>query len=91
MKVTPEGFACLTRMLLNLADECCKGRLVIVLEGGYHIQGLTKAVRSVLQELLGETQMNRETLDRMAENSSEACRHLIGRVQGKIAPYWPVF
>ena len=91
MKVTPEGFACLTRMLLNLADECCKGRLVIVLEGGYHIQGLTKSVRSVLQELLGETQMNQETLDRMAEKGSEACRHLIGRVQGKIAPCWPVF
>ena len=54
MKVTPEGFACLTRILLNLADECCNGRMVIVLEGGYNIQGLTQSVRAVLLELLGK-------------------------------------
>ncbi len=62
MKVTPEGFACLTRVLLNLADECCGGRLVLVLEGGYHIQGLTKSVRAVLLELLGETRVTEERL-----------------------------
>ena len=66
MKVTPEGFACLTRILLNLADECCGGRLVLVLEGGYNVQGLTKSVRAVLLELLGETRVTEETLNRMA-------------------------
>ena len=71
MKVTPEGFACLTRILLNLADECCNGRLVMVLEGGYNIQGLTKSVRAVLLELLGETRVTEETLSRMAADTDE--------------------
>jgi acetoin utilization deacetylase AcuC-like enzyme len=91
MKVTPEGFACLTRVLLNLADECCNGRLVLVLEGGYNIQGLTKSVRAVLQELLGETRVTEETLNRMTADTDETCSRLIGRVREKIGPFWPVF
>jgi acetoin utilization deacetylase AcuC-like enzyme len=91
MKVTPEGFACLTRVLLNLADECCNGRLVLVLEGGYNIQGLTKSVRAVLQELLGETRVTEETLNRMIADTDETCSRLIGRVREKISPFWPVF
>jgi len=89
MKVTPEGFACLTRILLNLADECCNGRVVLVLEGGYHIQGLTRSVRAVLLELLGETQVTEETLSRMAADTDDTCTRLVRRVQEKISPFWP--
>jgi acetoin utilization deacetylase AcuC-like enzyme len=90
MKVTPEGFACLTRILLNLADECCKGRLVMVLEGGYNILGQTKSVHAVLQELLGETRATEELLSRMAADTDEECSRLIGRVRNTIGPFWPI-
>lgn len=90
MKVTPEGFACFTRVLLNLAEECSGGRLVLVLEGGYHIQGLTKCVRAVLLELLGETRVTEETLFRMAAGTNEKAEILIGQVRERFEPYWPV-
>ena len=89
MKVTPEGFACLTRVLLNLADECCNGRLVLVLEGGYHIQGQTKSVRAVLLELLGETRVTEEMLLRLAAGTDDKADRLIGRVRGQLEPFWP--
>lgn len=91
MKMTPEGFACLTRVLLNLADEWCGGRLVMVLEGGYNIHGLTECVRAVLLEMIGETRVTEETLSRMAADTDETCTRLIGRVREKIEPFWPVF
>jgi len=91
MKVTPEGFACLTRILLTLAEECCDGRLVLVLEGGYNVQGLTKSVRAVLQELLGETHVTEDVLAAMAARTDEVCNRLVGRVQDRIGPFWPVF
>ena len=53
MNVTPEGFAGLTRLLMNIADECCEGKLVITLEGGYHINGQRESVKAVLEELTG--------------------------------------
>jgi acetoin utilization deacetylase AcuC-like enzyme len=91
MKVTPEGFACLTRILLNLANECSGGRLVLVLEGGYHIQGLAKCVRSVLRELLEETRVTEETLLQMAAEADDKAKTLIGQVRKQIEPYWPVY
>ena len=89
MEVTPEGFACLTRILLDLAEECCGGRLVAVLEGGYHIQGLTKCVRAVLLELLGETRVTEETLSRLAAETDERAERLIGRVRAQFSSFWP--
>jgi len=90
MKVTPEGFAALTRILINLADACSGGRLVLTLEGGYHIQGLAKCVRAVLLELLGETRATEETLLRMAAGTDEKAEILIGQVRKQLEPYWPV-
>lgn len=51
MNVTPHGFSGLTRMLMDLADECCGGKLVITLEGGYHIEGQKDSVKAVIEEL----------------------------------------
>ncbi|MBN2438368.1 MAG: histone deacetylase [Deltaproteobacteria bacterium] len=90
MKVTPEGFACLTRILLDLADECCKGRLVLVLEGGYNVLGLTRSVRAVLLELLGETQVTEESLSGITADTDETCSRLIGKVKEKIGPFWKI-
>jgi acetoin utilization deacetylase AcuC-like enzyme len=55
MLVTPKGFARMTRILLELAKEVCEGRLLLALEGGYHLEGLNLSVMAVLKELLGET------------------------------------
>ncbi len=53
MSVTEKGFARLTRMLMDLANSHCDGRLLLVLEGGYNIQGQKSSVRAVLNELSG--------------------------------------
>jgi acetoin utilization deacetylase AcuC-like enzyme len=90
MKVTPEGFACMTRVLLDLADECCGGRMVVVLEGGYHILGLTKSVRAVLLEMLGETRVKEEALSRMAAATDEREYRQLGKVRAQFSPFWPV-
>jgi acetoin utilization deacetylase AcuC-like enzyme len=42
--VTPEGFAAITRVVAELAGECCQGRVVSVLEGGYRLDGLGESV-----------------------------------------------
>ena len=49
---TDDDFAALTRVLLDIADTHAKGRLVSVLEGGYHQAGLASAVKSHLGALM---------------------------------------
>jgi acetoin utilization deacetylase AcuC-like enzyme/formylglycine-generating enzyme required for sulfatase activity len=52
MKVTPEGYAALTRVVRGIADACCRGRLVAVLEGGYDLEGLANSVEAHLRVLM---------------------------------------
>jgi acetoin utilization deacetylase AcuC-like enzyme len=55
MQVTPEGFANLAKIVLAFAKETCGGKVVFVLEGGYHLDGLRDSVREVLKTLRGDT------------------------------------
>jgi acetoin utilization deacetylase AcuC-like enzyme len=42
--ITPQGFAAMTRVVVELANELCQGRIVSVLEGGYRLDGLSESV-----------------------------------------------
>ena len=53
MQVTTEGFAQMTKIVNQIAEQCCDGRLVSVLEGGYNLAALSDSVAahiSVLRE-----------------------------------------
>jgi len=51
MKVSPTGFAYLTRVMMNLADELCGGKILFTLEGGYNLSGMRDGSLAVLTEL----------------------------------------
>jgi acetoin utilization deacetylase AcuC-like enzyme len=54
MAVTQQGYACMTRQIVDLAAEICAGRLLVVLEGGYNLRGLRDGILAVLAELSGQ-------------------------------------
>ncbi|MFN4242844.1 MAG: histone deacetylase family protein [Tepidisphaerales bacterium] len=43
MELSDEGFAYLTRMLVQAGNDCCRGRVVSLLEGGYDLAALARA------------------------------------------------
>jgi acetoin utilization deacetylase AcuC-like enzyme len=49
--ITPEGFAAMTRVVVDLANELCQGRIVSVLEGGYRLDGLSESVVAHIKTL----------------------------------------
>ena len=55
MKVTTEGFAELTRIVKGIAEQCCAGRLVSILEGGYDLDGLAESAAAHFRALMDES------------------------------------
>ena len=47
-----EDFSRLTQMMREVAAECCDGRLISVLEGGYNLAGLGQAAAAHVEALL---------------------------------------
>ena len=52
MSVSPKGFAQMTRFLKEMAESYCSGKLVLILEGGYNLEGLWESTKAVIEELL---------------------------------------
>lgn len=52
MNVTPEGFTCLTRIVMDIARKCCSGRIVSVLEGGYNLEQLADSVAAHIKTMM---------------------------------------
>lgn len=53
MKMTAEGYGMLTAELMVMASGSAKGKLVLMLEGGYHLDGLSQGVGFCLKAMLG--------------------------------------
>ena len=51
--ITPQGFADMTRVVVDLANELCQGRVVSVLEGGYRLDGLAESVVAHMEVFQG--------------------------------------
>jgi len=91
MKVTPQGFANLTRVIMDIAEQCCSERFIAVLEGGYHVTGLAKSVKKVLLEMRGETMVTDTQLQQVLSEDDHSRDALISRVIQQLEPVWKVF
>jgi acetoin utilization deacetylase AcuC-like enzyme len=50
--ITDNAFSRCTRIVMDIAERCCDGRIVSFLEGGYNVEGLAKAVAAHIETLM---------------------------------------
>jgi len=93
MQLTHNGFAYMTRVMVELAEMVCGGRLLVSLEGGYHLSGMKDGVFAVLGELTGKYLNN----DFSKKVDEEICSSLAGvknshysieQARGVAKKYW---
>jgi len=53
LKISDAGFHCMTTRLVALAEQCCGGRIVSALEGGYDLAALQRVAPAHCAALLG--------------------------------------
>ncbi len=56
MRVTGPCFGTMTRRVLDVAAEVCAGRLLVCLEGGYDLDGLSEGVNAIIAAMLGDAE-----------------------------------
>jgi len=52
LRMTTEGFGRLTKKLVDLAEDVCEGRVVLVTEGGYDLEALSDSLKTVIDVCL---------------------------------------
>jgi len=90
MAVTEQGYACMTKQVVDLAAEVCQGRLLVALEGGYNLRGLRDGVLGVLAELSGNPtcpgKIDESALQAIMESDREV--PVIEQVRNIAKRYW---
>ena len=86
MNVTSEGFAGLTRSIMDVAESCCGGKIIITLEGGYDLQGLRDSVKGILKEMAGLS--NTPTSEIMAGAEKQMLDYVIKKTKEVHQQYW---
>lgn len=90
MAVTEQGFAVMAKQMVELAEEICKGRLLVALEGGYNLRGLRDGVQAVLGELSGAPgcpgKVDDKTLQSIIDSDREVA--VIEQVRNIAKSYW---
>ena len=82
MQLTAAGFAELTGVCLRIAETACEGRAVLVLEGGYDLEGIAASSAAVVNRLLGERREEAEAAE------SEVADELIAAYKTHLSPFW---
>jgi acetoin utilization deacetylase AcuC-like enzyme len=88
MNVTPQGFARMTALLMEMAASLCKGRLVLALEGGYDPEGLRDSVEMVLWELAGQSRIDRDHMKHSEDVDYGRMDGVIEQIKGIHHRYW---
>ena len=86
MQVTPEGFAALTRSIMDIAMKCCGGKVAITLEGGYDLKGLRDSVKAVLRELAGLSETSIEEI--ISGGDQRKVEYAVQQVREAHARFW---
>lgn len=90
MGLTAWGYYKMARQVKRIADQCCNGRLVMALEGGYSLDGLSKSVLAILSAMAGWDFTEEETKHISSKEKSIQVERIIKEVKQVHSKYWPV-
>lgn len=89
MSTTERGIGAIASTCVRIADECCGGRVMFELEGGYNLDALAHSVEEVIRIMLSEQVPTPE--DFVAEMDTKeppSVRELKSAARDTLSPYW---
>jgi acetoin utilization deacetylase AcuC-like enzyme len=88
MAVTEKGFARLIDIIMDVADSVCEGRLVVTLEGGYHLEGQARSVVEVVKRMAGDGMPDRGRWEEQEAKEYPHIRGIVAVLKENINDFW---
>jgi acetoin utilization deacetylase AcuC-like enzyme len=87
MRLTTPAFAAMTRELRAVAEECCRGRIVAAVEGGYDLQALGSSLDASIDSLSGDVKNPEWPSSGIASTRGDA---VVSELRPVLASHWTV-
>ena len=88
MRMTENGYARLTNIIMDIAQRSCGGKIIIALEGGYDLDGLATSVKAVLKELRGDSTIDVAECERNERNGYANIEEGLEELRSYHGRYW---
>ena len=92
LNFTVHTYADITRKVMNIAQNICGGRIAMVLEGGYHLEAVPRAIAGIVATL-AEIQGYEitEPMKPPQQTLGREVRSRVEKIKSILAEYWDVF
>jgi acetoin utilization deacetylase AcuC-like enzyme len=87
MRLSTAAFTAMTLDLRRVAEECCRGRIVSLTEGGYDLQALAASLDAVIGAHAGESAPARWPESGIASSRGDES---VAHVRHVMSPFWSV-
>ena len=84
MMLSERGFAAMCSAMRSLSESVCGGKLVLLLEGGYSLEGLSQSTHACVEVLAGRG----DTFP--TGDTSPDVMQALARSRAALKPYWPL-
>lgn len=89
MMLSSNSYTEMTTRLKDLADQCCQGRIMASLEGGYNLAGISTSMVNVISVMAGEDIRVSEEGEPSAQTSSpQGAMDVVEATRASMSSYW---
>ncbi len=88
LSFTTQGYGRYVQGFKEIADKCCGGKMVLLLEGGYRVKILAQSIVNILNVLAGQKMPFVEGEHESGENILEYHQNLAKKMKEHLKPYW---
>jgi len=92
LQFTSQDYIHMTKRLMEITDKLCKGRLAMVLEGGYNLTALSSIISGIISTMAGINEINISDSFSLEEfTADKEAEHRIEQLKIILKDYWKVF
>jgi len=91
MQLSPTGFSALARLLQTIARKHAGSRMLLTLEGGYHIKGQTQSIEAIIRTFAGVAPVDNGFAERELQSIGKMAERTIESVMAIQREYWSCF
>jgi acetoin utilization deacetylase AcuC-like enzyme len=89
MRVSTDGYTAIVRMLREVADRACRGRIAMVTEGGYDLRALGACLAATIRVLSGARDGTDAESSALRAGDGSRGRAALAAVQAVQKSFWP--
>lgn len=88
IKFTTQTYAKITKRLMDVAERLCSGKIVMLLEGGYNLEAVPRAIATIIATL---AELGDDEIIKYDEYKNRSFKSQVMQIKKILSDYWNIF